>query len=207
MQEPFRSSTTYEIPRWRDKIWRWLGLVAGGAVALVIALSLLQCSLKKPEAPTWDTTLRIPVTADRLDIANILLRLDNGDRFVDDLGNVGLFIADTLDTVTTGASLALPSQWVQVPEALGQVSVGAPPGDTVRSDLVEYYGGPPGTIPPFDVFDVDTLGPFPQYTWMAPDAGEAWIRNKGLTLDARSPEDYVRILDRLPLAPASPTSE
>jgi hypothetical protein len=37
-------------------------------------------------------------------------------------------------------------------------------------------------------------------------AGEAWIRNKGLTEDASSPEEYFRILDRLPfpagLAPA-----
>jgi hypothetical protein len=31
-------------------------------------------------------------------------------------------------------------------------------------------------------------------------AGEAWIRNKGLTFDASSREEYVRILDRLPLA-------
>jgi hypothetical protein len=30
-------------------------------------------------------------------------------------------------------------------------------------------------------------------------AGEAWIRNKGLTEDASSPEEYFRILDRLPL--------
>jgi hypothetical protein len=30
-------------------------------------------------------------------------------------------------------------------------------------------------------------------------AGEAWIRNKGLTLDARSPEEYFQFLDRLPL--------
>jgi hypothetical protein len=29
-------------------------------------------------------------------------------------------------------------------------------------------------------------------------AGEAWIRNKGLTDDASSPEEYFRILDRLP---------
>ena len=29
-------------------------------------------------------------------------------------------------------------------------------------------------------------------------AGEAWIRNKGITLDASSPEEYRRILDRLP---------
>ena len=30
-------------------------------------------------------------------------------------------------------------------------------------------------------------------------AGEAWIKNKGLTLDASTPDDYFRILDRLPL--------
>jgi hypothetical protein len=31
-------------------------------------------------------------------------------------------------------------------------------------------------------------------------AGEAWIRNKGLTCDASSPEEYFRILDGLPLS-------
>lgn len=30
-------------------------------------------------------------------------------------------------------------------------------------------------------------------------AGEAWIRNKGLTMDATSPESYFALLDRLPL--------
>jgi hypothetical protein len=30
-------------------------------------------------------------------------------------------------------------------------------------------------------------------------AGEAWIRNKGITMDARSAEEYFQILDRLPL--------
>jgi hypothetical protein len=30
-------------------------------------------------------------------------------------------------------------------------------------------------------------------------AGEAWIRNKGLTLDANSSDEYFKILDRLPL--------
>ena len=31
-------------------------------------------------------------------------------------------------------------------------------------------------------------------------AGEAWIRNKGFSIDASSPEEYVKVLDDLPLA-------
>jgi len=38
-------------------------------------------------------------------------------------------------------------------------------------------------------------------------AGEAWIRNKGLTLDASSPDNYFRILDGLPLADRMPAEQ
>ena len=38
-------------------------------------------------------------------------------------------------------------------------------------------------------------------------AGEAWIRSKGITLDASSIEDYVRILDMLPLGERMPAEQ
>ena len=38
-------------------------------------------------------------------------------------------------------------------------------------------------------------------------AGEAWIRNKGITLDATSPDDYFKILDTLPLARRMPAEQ
>jgi hypothetical protein len=31
-------------------------------------------------------------------------------------------------------------------------------------------------------------------------AGEAWIRNKGFAIDVSTPEEYFRVLDRLPFA-------
>lgn len=38
-------------------------------------------------------------------------------------------------------------------------------------------------------------------------AGEAWIRNKGITLDAKNPEEYFRILDRLPFPGPMPDDQ
>jgi hypothetical protein len=38
-------------------------------------------------------------------------------------------------------------------------------------------------------------------------AGEAWIRNKGLTWDATTPEEYRRLLDRLPFAGRLPAAQ
>src|SRR3989339_229599 len=38
-------------------------------------------------------------------------------------------------------------------------------------------------------------------------AGEAWIRNKGLTMDASSPEEYFSILDKLPLKKGMDTEQ
>jgi hypothetical protein len=37
--------------------------------------------------------------------------------------------------------------------------------------------------------------------------GEAWIRNKGLMLDASSPQEYFRILDQLPIGRRNPDSQ
>ena len=94
------AAQNWEVPGIKGKIWRWAGLVGGGVVALVIALTLLQCGIKKPEAPTWNSRLQIPLASDHLDVANLLLRLDDGDMLVGDDGSIGLFLADTLDTVT-----------------------------------------------------------------------------------------------------------
>lgn len=165
----------FESPRFSDRFVRVLALVAGGVIALVVLLSLLQCSLKTPEAPSWDSTLRIPVTSDHLSIANLLLRFPDGDDWVSESGQIGLFWSDTLDTVRLSPDLALPTQTTALHEVLGRVSVAAPAPDSVRTPLSDYYSGSAGNIPPVSFSDVDTLV-MSGYTWIAPGSGEAWLR-------------------------------
>lgn len=187
MLHEHRASQAQAGSGFTHRLWRWLALLAGGVIALLVALSLLQCSLKKPEAPSWDATLRLPVASDRLSIANLLLRLENGDQFVDEAGNVGLFFADTLDTVVLAPDLSIPAQFVSLPQELGRVTVASPPGDVESALLSDYYAGPAGSIPAFDVFDIDTLGPLPGYTWIAPGSGEGWLKvdnQTGLPFDS-----------------------
>jgi len=159
-----------------SRLWRFVGLVSAAAFALLIALTVMQCSIKKPEAPSWNSTLRIPLAADRLDVANLLLRLDNGDELVDESGNIGLFYSDVLDTVDLGADLLLPLQSQVIPQAMGQVNIGTIPGVAVTADMAKFYAGPAGSIPPFDVNDTATLGPVTSYTWIAPAYGLAYIK-------------------------------
>lgn len=163
-------------PGFIDRIWRLLALTAGGFIAVVIALSLLQCSLKKPEAPSWESTFRLPVASDQLSAANLLLRFPDGDLWVSETGQIGLYWSDTLDTVALAADLALPTQSASVPQALNRVTVNAPAQDSVRTPLSDYYAGPAGSVPPFSISDTDTLGPVAGYTWLAAGSGEAWIR-------------------------------
>jgi len=42
--------------------------------------------------------------------------------------------------------------------------------------MADYYAGPAGSIPPFDVNDTDTLGPLTSYTWLVPEYGAAYIK-------------------------------
>jgi hypothetical protein len=124
------------------RFWRFVGLMSAAAFALLLALTVMQCSIKKFQAPSWNSTVRIPLAADRLEVANLLLRLDNGGELLDDSGNIGLFYSDVLETIDLGADLFLPLQSQVIPQAMGQVNVYLDCGVGLGSGL--YFGAAKG---------------------------------------------------------------
>jgi len=70
---------------------------------IIIFLTLVQCSIKKPEAPTWDTSLVIPVINRTYNMAELIQKLDQDGIVMDSSGNISFTITQELDTVTISA--------------------------------------------------------------------------------------------------------
>ena len=70
---------------------------------IIIFLTLVQCSIKKPEAPTWETSLVIPVINRTYDMAELIRKLNQDGIEMDSSGNIFFTITEELDTVTISA--------------------------------------------------------------------------------------------------------
>ena len=70
---------------------------------IIIFLTLVQCSIKKPESPTWETSLVIPVINRTYDMAELIQKLNQDGIEMDSSGNISFKITEELDTVTISA--------------------------------------------------------------------------------------------------------
>lgn len=70
---------------------------------IILFLTLVQCSIKKPESPTWETSLVIPVINRTYEMAELIQKLNQDGIEMDSSGNIFFTITEELDTVTISA--------------------------------------------------------------------------------------------------------
>jgi len=83
------------------KIW-----MAGGAALLALGLGVTGCSLEAPKAPSWDTTLNIPVADRTYSVDELIYKEDNFKAGLDSI--LTFHFEETLDTIAVGDHLTLP---------------------------------------------------------------------------------------------------
>lgn len=85
---------------------------------IVVFLTLVQCTVKKPESPEWTTSFVLPVVNKTYDMAEIIRRIDQDGIAMDTLGNITYTISKELDTVRVDSSYLTTSN---LNYAFGQV--------------------------------------------------------------------------------------
>ncbi|MCH8027112.1 MAG: hypothetical protein IID63_03200 [candidate division Zixibacteria bacterium] len=121
---------------------------------IIIFLTLVQCSIKKPEAPTWDTSLVIPVINRTYDMAELIRKLNQDGIEMDSAGNIFFTITQELDTVTISADyLNTPTISYSFSKTLDTFSIVTPNLAPVYTTLATITG-----ISAVTVEDTFTIG-------------------------------------------------
>ncbi len=118
----------------------FLRLVVALTVIMVF-LTLVQCSIKKPESPEWTTNFVLPVINQTYDMAELIQRLDQDGVAMDSLGNITFTISEALDTLTVGSNyLTTPNLNYSFGQKLDTVSISSPTVPPVFIDLATITG-------------------------------------------------------------------
>lgn len=97
------------------------------SLIVVVVLSLAQCTVKKPEAPEWNTQLVVPLVNRTYDMPEIISRIDQEAISMDEDSNVVFSVEKALDTVELDASnLSTAALTYNISQQLGQFTITAP---------------------------------------------------------------------------------
>jgi hypothetical protein len=122
-----------------------------GLLVAVVALTLMQCTVKKPEAPTWDTQFTLPLVNRTYGMVEIIDKIDQEGISIDADSGVIFSVSEDIDTVLLDADeLTTADLSYSLTEQLGPIDLAAPvvPPTTL---LITQVGGLatylPGVVP------------------------------------------------------------
>ena len=115
---------------------------------VILSLLILQCSIEKPSAPTWNTTLTVPLVSRHYDMATLIEKIDEPYLKVDSLGNPSFCFEEQLDTITLVDRLRSDSTSDSFKDTLGVIDIVTSESRQVLLRVTDFYTGGPGVVPP-----------------------------------------------------------
>lgn len=162
-------------------------------IVIVAFLTLAQCTVKKPEAPEWNTTFVVPVINRTYDMPELIERIGQDEIIIDTSGDVAFSISEDIDTLQLNESdFSIPDLSYSVSEALDTIEI-ADPGDISSiislDSLTRGFGKVPGfdtvLVPPNTQFMADADRQISVFSWADVATGVVKIvvtNQLGLTL-------------------------
>jgi hypothetical protein len=113
--------------------------VALALVVVLVFLTITQCTINKPEAPTWDSHLALPVVNRTYLMPEIVNKIDQPGLSIDDSGEVMYSFETELDTIRVSDNLSTADLSESLSQTVGEVTLdpnGAPPMTAYIGDYV-----------------------------------------------------------------------
>lgn len=159
------------------------------AIAAVILLGLSHCTIEKPEAPTWDTQLVVPLVNRTYAMPELLDRLDQDGLSISNDSIIYSLTYD-IDTVRPASdNFSTPDISVGVGRRLGPVRLSSPSLSPVSANITSIAALAllvPGDVPPVSFGIRQTLPPVNSFSSIFIDTGYVYLvitNQLGIPLD------------------------
>ncbi|MCP4706710.1 MAG: hypothetical protein GY865_19100, partial [candidate division Zixibacteria bacterium] len=170
-----------------------------GITIILLFLTAVQCSFKKPESPTWTTNLTVPMVNRTYVMSEIINKINQPNLYVDStLDSTGadgnpyysytpvFAYSDTFDTISVSDNLTTDNIVHHAVETLGEITIFPDNPSPVVIDLSDYVSLVLGAVPPvsFDLTDdVPDLGTFSEATISSGSFDIIFSNDFGVDLD------------------------
>jgi hypothetical protein len=126
---------------WDSFVFKYGSKLLLGLVVVVIFLTLVQCTIKKPESPVWNTKFTIPAVNRTYGMEELIRKMDQEGIGIDSSGMVTYSITKDLDTIQLEEDLLSTADLsYTASENVGTVRIGPPSVDPVSISLASISG-------------------------------------------------------------------
>lgn len=157
--------------------------------AVVFSLALSGCGLEAPQAPSWDTTLTIPLINRSYSSAELIEKLASNDIEIDENGNSSFHIQRELDTVTVESILSIEPVTSNYTKQVGRIKIVSPQDQHQSLAFSDYVPLVLGSVPDTGISTVTAFGQASSFAHAEIDEGGITItavNNTGFALDSLS---------------------
>ncbi len=119
-----------------------------GFLIISVFLTLVQCTVKKPQSPQWSTNYVVPVINRTYTMEELISKIDAEALNIEGDGNVAFSITEQLDTFSLNTEqLSTSVLSFNTAESLGVVEIESPLSDPVTVSLASVTGGLATSLP------------------------------------------------------------
>lgn len=155
----------------RDSFWVRYGFkILLGIVIIIAFLTMVQCSVKKPESPSWTTSIVLPVINRTYDMDEIVQKIDQPGLSLETNDEIFFTFEESLDTVKIDEDFSVDDMADTLVDSLGLVTIhpSTPTPTTFAASQFGYSSNVPVIpkgwlhtvsfdLPQFDIFNWVTI--------------------------------------------------